>query len=69
MSSCHLCCRTKGKTWDLKLKIMHWLYIGIKRNMIMYESTVWWLRVGMATIGAEFGYLHGMCNTDSMAES
>jgi hypothetical protein len=20
----------------------------------------------MATIGAEFGYLHGMCNTDSM---
>jgi hypothetical protein len=34
-----------GKTWGLKPKVLHWIYIMIIRHILTYGATVWWTRV------------------------
>jgi hypothetical protein len=52
-SSFRLCCQTLSKTWDLKLKVVHWLYRGIERPMLIYVANVWWSTVGLAMVRTE----------------
>jgi hypothetical protein len=39
------CKGTFGKTWDLKLKVLHWIYIMIIRPILTYGAMVWWTRI------------------------
>jgi hypothetical protein len=39
------CKGTFGKTWGLKPKGLHWIYIMIIRPILTYGSTVWWTSV------------------------
>jgi hypothetical protein len=39
------CKSTFGKTWGLKPKVLHWIYIMIIRPFLTYGATVWWTRV------------------------
>jgi hypothetical protein len=48
-----LCYRTLGITWGLKSKIVHWLYTGTIWPRLIYMTTVWWRRVGLATFRVE----------------
>jgi hypothetical protein len=39
------CKGTFGKTWGLKPKVLHWIYIMIIRPILTYGAMVWWTRV------------------------
>jgi hypothetical protein len=39
------CKGTFGKTWGLKPKVLHWIYIMIIRPILTYGTTVWWMNV------------------------
>ena len=36
------CRRAYSVTWDLRLKVVHWLYVFIIRPSITFTSLVWW---------------------------
>jgi hypothetical protein len=39
------CKGTFGKTWGLKPKVLHWIYIVIIRPILTYGAMAWWIRV------------------------
>jgi hypothetical protein len=39
------CRGTRGKTWGLKLKVLHWINKMIIRPILTYGSTEWWTKV------------------------
>jgi hypothetical protein len=39
------CNGTFGKTWDLKPRMVHWIYTMVVRLMLTNDSTVWWPKV------------------------
>jgi hypothetical protein len=39
------CKGTFDKIWDLKPRVMQWIYTIVIRPVLTYGSTVWWLRV------------------------
>jgi hypothetical protein len=41
------CKGTFGKTWGLKPKALHWIYIMIIRPILTYSAMVGWMRVSM----------------------
>jgi hypothetical protein len=51
------CKGTLGKTWGLKPKVLHWIYIMIIRPVLTYGSTVWRTRVNYNVSRMEFNKL------------
>jgi hypothetical protein len=42
------CRRACGASWDLRPKMVHWLYVAIVRPTISFASLVWWPGCKMA---------------------
>jgi hypothetical protein len=47
------CRGTFGKTWELKPKVVHWIYTAVVRPIVTYAATIWWPRVTLKTSQGE----------------
>ena len=51
------CKRTLGKSWGLRPKMIHWIYLAIVKPRITYASLIWWSKTKQTTTQTRFGKL------------
>jgi hypothetical protein len=54
--------RHTGKTWELKPKVVYWIYTAVVRPIITYAATIWWPRIKLKTSQAELSKLQLLGN-------
>jgi hypothetical protein len=48
---------TFGETWELKPRMVYWIYTALVRSIVTYAATIWWPRLKLEKSQAEFSKL------------